>query len=160
MTDQPAEDLEEALEAVSRRLQVGGPPIPPPTRGPADEVSTSQESCTAETPSKMSKEVSQPVSNVPYHPAKLRALQIIAEFKMPRHVLRELRSFVDQGIITKAWVYKQSSEAKRAQWCRPIVAYFRRLSRASPPMSSRASVAGSGMASGGVPSPQWLRTSL
>ena len=125
MTDQPTEDLGEALEALSRRLQAGGPPIPP-TREPEQDVSTSQESCAPETLSKMSNEVSRPVSNVPYHPAKIRALQLIAEFKMPKHVLRELRPFVDAGIITKAWVYKQSSEAKRAQWCRPIVAHYRR----------------------------------
>ena len=65
------------------------------------------------------------MNDIRYHPAKLKALQMIGEFKMPRHILAELSPYVAKDIITRAWVEKQSSEAKRAKWCRPLVAQHR-----------------------------------
>ena len=66
------------------------------------------------------------MNHIRYHPARLFALKMIAEFKMPRHILKELSRYVTEGIITRAWVEKQSSEAKRSKWCRPIVQKYRR----------------------------------
>ena len=69
----------------------------------------------------MSNGDSQATNDLRYHPAKLLALKMIAEFKMPRHILKELCRYVQEGIITSSWLEKQSSEVKRAKWCRPIV---------------------------------------
>ena len=66
------------------------------------------------------------MNDITRHPAKLLALKMIAEFKMPRHILNELSRYVQEGIITRSWVEKQSSEVKRAKWCRPIVYKHRR----------------------------------
>ena len=61
-----------------------------------------------------------------HHPAKLLALKMIAQFKWPRIILRELAPYVQEGIITRSWLEKQSSEAKRAKCCKPIVCEYRR----------------------------------
>ena len=66
------------------------------------------------------------MNEIKHHPAKLLALKMIAEFTPPRRVLKALSQYVSEGIITRAWVEKQSSEAKRAKWSRPIVYQYRR----------------------------------
>ena len=69
---------------------------------------------------------SENMNEIKHHPAKLLALQMIAEFTPPRRILKALSQYVSECIITRAWVEKQSSEAKRAKWCRPIVYKCRR----------------------------------
>ena len=66
------------------------------------------------------------MNEIKHHPAKLLALKMIAQFKWPRRILKELAPCVQEGVITRSWVEKQSSEAKRAKWCRPIVYKYRR----------------------------------
>ena len=66
------------------------------------------------------------MNNITHHPAKLEALKLIAEFTPPRRVFDKLAPYVTDGTITRSWVEKQSSDAKRSKWCRPIVYRHRR----------------------------------
>ena len=66
------------------------------------------------------------MGTIKHHPAKLLALKMIAEFTPPRRILKSLSQYVSEGVITRAWVEKQSSEAKRSKWCRLIVYKHRR----------------------------------
>ena len=73
----------------------------------------------------MSKVGIKDMNELKHHPAKLLALKMIAEFKWPRIILKELAPYTQEGIITRAWIEKQSSEVKRAKWCKPIVSQYR-----------------------------------
>jgi hypothetical protein len=57
--------------------------------------------------------------------AQMYALKAIASFVKPAEILGALDE-VEAGQITRSWVEKQSSPAKRTPRCRAMVEYFRR----------------------------------
>lgn len=61
-----------------------------------------------------------------FNEAQVYALKAIASFVRPAEILTALDEYVQADKLTRAWVEKQSSPAKRADRCRAIIEYFRR----------------------------------